>query len=77
MALVRCEKHGPPNGTTYTYESEPARPVGYPGTALVCGLTACESAGLVWLTIEERKEYRAGQRVFSPPNTSAAKFRVE
>ncbi len=77
MALVRCNRHGRPQGTKNTYASEPARPIGYPRTARVCGLSGCEEPGLVWLTVEEYQGYTVGQRVFPIPNSAAAKLGVE
>jgi hypothetical protein len=75
MALVRCETHGRPTRTTKRY-SVAAKPLGYPRTAAICGRQGCENAGLVWLTEDEDKEYRRGQRVFSLPSATV-KIQVE
>ena len=75
MALVRCEIHGRPGGRTQHY-SIAAKPLGYPRTAAICGRQGCQNAGLVWLTEEEARSYRRGERVFSVPN-AAVKIQVE
>lgn len=74
MAIVRCEKHEPV-GRTRSYASA-VEPVGYPDTALVCGLKQCEEPGLVWLEQDELDTYKSGGRVFFMP-TFAAKLRVK
>jgi len=62
MAIVRCRQHEP-TGRTREYVSA-KEPVGYPLTALVCGSTACDEPGLIWLEAEEAKAFDQGQRVF-------------
>jgi hypothetical protein len=63
MALVRCEKHGRPNGRKRDYVSC-VKPMGFPATAAICGLHGCEEPGLIWLEKHEEAAYVAGQRVF-------------
>jgi hypothetical protein len=63
MALVRCEKHGRPNGRTRNYVGN-VKPIGFPDTAAVRGLHKCENPGLIWLEQHELEAYRQGQRVF-------------
>ena len=75
MALVRCEMHGRPRGRTQQY-SIAVKPLGYPRSAALCGRQACQDAGLVWLTEDEARAYRRGERVFSVPN-AAVKVLVE
>jgi hypothetical protein len=75
MAIARCQKHGPPTGRTRTFDPAPAEPIGYPDTAVVCGLVECREPGLVWLETQERASYRQGVRVFRIPSF-AAKLRV-
>lgn len=74
MALVRCDLHGKPEGRIYTYNIG-VRPVGYPDTSAICGLSRCENPGLVWLTEEEHLEYVSGQRILRVPN-QAVKIKV-
>jgi hypothetical protein len=75
VALVRCEKHGRPSGRTQRY-SIGVKPLGYPHTAALCGRQGCMNAGLAWLTEEEARAYRRGERVFSVPN-AAVKIQVD
>jgi hypothetical protein len=66
MALCRClEIHGWPKGRTHDYVAY-AKPVGYPQTALICGL--CDNPGVIWLNREEKAAYENGQRIFDGPN---------
>jgi len=69
MALVRCKRHGKPKGRKFTYVRS-VKPVGWPKTSAVCGLSGCESPGLIWLTDVESREYEIGQRVFGFNNAS-------
>jgi hypothetical protein len=74
MALVRCEEcRVRRNSKKYIKTVEP---VGYPDTALICGTVGCSKPGLVWLTDDESKEYKSGQRIFAP-QSSTAKFKVK
>ena len=50
MALVRCEQHRP-QGRSHDYV-QAVRPLGYPETAAVCGITGCNRPGLLWLDSE-------------------------
>ncbi len=74
MAIVRCANHEP-IGRTKTYAGA-VEPVGYPETAVVCGLKQCDKPGLVWLDQDEIDAYERGERVFFMP-TFAAKLRVK
>lgn len=66
MALCRClEAHPRPEGRTAAYVAY-VLPVGYPDTSSICGI--CSNPGVIWLTEEERQQYRAGERVFQGPN---------
>jgi len=66
MALSRClEQHANPKGRTNTYVGD-VKPVGYPETAIVCGL--CDRPGVMWLTDEEAQAYEKGCRIFQGPN---------
>jgi hypothetical protein len=69
MALVRCEKHGKPQGRTLTYVRS-VEPVGWPDTAAICGLKGCDRPGMIWLTDTESQAYDKGQRVFGFNNAS-------
>ena len=42
MALVRCQNHGKPKGRTLNYVRS-VKPVGWPETSAVCGLTAVKT----------------------------------
>ena len=75
MALVRCEQCGMPKGRTRKYIRS-VEPVGYPDTALICGIAGCTNHGLVWLEAHEWEEYQSGQRIFRPPSASV-KFKVK
>ena len=76
MALVKCETHGgsaiQPRGND-AYSLTPYAPVGHPESALICGATGCENAGLVWLTSTEEREYRDEQRCIFPVGTGNIK----
>ena len=60
MAKVKCETHGSAirHRGSDPYSITPYAPVGHPESALICGATGCECAGLVWLTTTEEREYR-------------------
>ena len=75
MALVRCEKHGRPNGRTRSYVSS-VKPLGFPSTAAICGLHECEEPGLIWLEPHEQRLYDEGQRNFYG-ESSVMKARAE
>jgi hypothetical protein len=66
MALCRClESHAWPTGRISNYISY-ALPIGYPDTALICGL--CSNPGVIWLTQSEENAYQRGDRIFEGPN---------
>jgi hypothetical protein len=66
MALCRClEEHSWPAGRRSNYVSY-VLPLGYPDTALVCGL--CSRPGVIWLTQPEENAYQRGDRIFEGPN---------
>jgi hypothetical protein len=69
MALCRClGKHSPPKGRKNEYVGY-AKPVGYPNSALVCGI--CDCVGVIWMTKPEVDLYRMGERIFDGPNNFA------
>lgn len=72
MALVRCQRHGRPEGRTRTYVQS-VEPVGFPETAAICGRHECEEPGLIWLEPQEAAAYQVGQRVF---HSESATMRV-
>ena len=74
MALVRCKECGVRKNPEKYIKS--VEPVGYPDTALICGIAGCSNPGLVWLEDDELKEYHSGQRIFEP-QSSTAKFKVK
>jgi len=64
MSLCRClAKHAWPQGTKSDYVGY-VTPVGYPQTALICGLKECDKPAVIWLTQEEVKKYQEGGRIF-------------
>ena len=74
MALMRCPAHGKPEGRTQEYVRT-VEPVGYPGSAVLCGLTGCETVALICLTAAEAAAYDRGERVFKGP-TGVMKVRA-
>ena len=65
MASAKCDLCGMPNFGKHVYSAKPRRPVGYPDGALLCSMTDCHSAALVWLTRDEQREYKKGERDFA------------
>ena len=63
LALARCEKCGRPQGRRKDYTFSHV-PVAHPDGGIVCGSADCENPGVIWLTDEEQRRYRAGERVF-------------
>ena len=63
MGLVRCDKHGEPEGRVYKYATK-KDPIGYPDTAAICGRKGCRNPGRLYLTEDEADEYRRGERIF-------------
>ena len=74
MAIVRCQSH-PPKGRTRSYVAA-VEPVGYPDTAMVCGVTECSEAGLIWLDDVEKAAYDKGERIFKA-FTASMKMRAK
>jgi hypothetical protein len=64
MAIARCKSHGPPEGRTRSYDADPIQPVGYPLTAVVCGIRGCEEPALVWLDTQSTTIMFAGNASF-------------
>lgn len=73
MAICRCKKHSPPKGRKLNYIGF-VEPIGFPDTALVCGL--CDDPGLIWLTKEEELEFNRGLRIFKGPNSMFARMKT-
>jgi hypothetical protein len=75
MAIVRCTQCLL-KSAGFTIHAEP---IGYPETALICGMAGCERPGLVWLRGREAVEYIQGGRVSFPLNSGnrPAKVRVK
>ena len=70
MALCRCmSDHSWPEGRKGNSYVGYVLPIGYPKTALICGL--CENPGVIWLTVPERDAYEKGARIFIGPNKFA------
>ncbi len=72
MALARCDEHKPepnePEVVSY------ALPLGYPSTAVTCDVVGCANPARLWLSADERRAFRAGERLF--PITGGARVRV-
>jgi hypothetical protein len=45
-----------------------AEPVGYPESAVICGVAGCNNPGLVWLLGSDAIEYRRGRLCFPVAN---------
>jgi len=76
MALVTCEKCGPPKGSKRQYGPVPVLPVNHPNSGVVCGRVGCTNPGVVWLDQSDAAEYKKGERVIPVPN-SGVKLRVQ
>jgi hypothetical protein len=76
MALARCESCGAPDGRTKTYSGKKYLPVGHPQSGLVCGAKNCRNAALIWLTLEEERDYQKGERIFGM-DTATSKVHVQ
>jgi hypothetical protein len=62
MAIMRCIAHSPKKAQRdYVAAVEP---VGYPETALICGLTSCENPAFIWLEDHEKLASDRGGRIF-------------
>ena len=76
MAYARClAAHSPPRGRTVDYLRY-VLPVGYPETALICGIPGCPHAAVIWLSPSEEQQYRDGVRVFAGPNNNFTKMKA-
>ena len=76
MALARCESCGAPNGHTKTYSGKKYYPLGYRLTAVICGSKRCRQPALIWLSLEEERNYQKGERIFEM-DTAAAKVETQ
>ena len=61
MATALCDEHKPKDSEHVSY----ALPLGYPATAVTCDVVGCANPARVWLTADERKAFRAGERLFT------------
>ena len=78
MAIVKCSESCRGNNTKHTYSSTPYAPQGYPKSGLICGATDCENDGLVWLTMEEEKDYKQNRTdIFSVGNKTNKGVKVK
>ncbi len=73
MAMMRCAFHKP-IGRTHNYVAG-VEPVGFPATAVVCGIRACSSSALIWLDDREKDDFDGGERIFRS-FTAAMKVRA-
>src|SRR3546814_14199560 len=62
MAIVRCRMHAPHGGDADFIAA--VEPLGFPGSALVCGSRACDEPAFIWLEGAEKMDYDGGIRVF-------------
>lgn len=80
MALVRCEICGVKpvgqHGYKRTY-SRHVEPLGYPETAVVCGVPSCSRPGLIWLEPTEAKEYEEKRKRVFGLQTNTTKIRAK
>ena len=79
MAIGRCEKCGRPTNKNVKppgYSLKPYLPVGHPNSGVVCGTVGCENPAVVWLQLDEEREYQNGARVFGI-KTGSAKIRLQ
>jgi len=77
MAIVRCDKCGLNfRRTKRAYHDTPVKPIGFPNTAAICGITGCSNAGMVWLEKHEHDAYLRGERYFGV-KTNSVKVKVE
>ena len=63
MALARCETCGRPQGLKQNY-SHFHSPDSSRHRVILCGAANCTRRALIWLTDEEEREYRGGERNF-------------
>lgn len=73
MAYSRCLKHPPKNQSYQHY----VIPVGGNNTSLICGCSACDSPGKIWLLGDEVEAYGNGVRIFRGPNNAFTKMKAE
>jgi len=76
VAIVRCKTCGLNHSRTRRNYVTTVKPVGYPDTAIVCGLSTCIRPGMVWLEVDELKDYKNGERIFKI-SSNATKIKVE
>lgn len=78
MAIARCEKCGRPNKNVKPpgYSEKPYFPVGHPNSGVVCGTPPCDNPALLWLKLDEERDYQKGLRVFGM-KTHTVKIRVQ
>jgi hypothetical protein len=66
MALARCEKCGPPQGTKLRYSH--SHKLVATKSRIFCGTGNCTDLAIVcWLTDLEEQEYISGERRFTVP----------
>jgi hypothetical protein len=76
MAVLRCEKCGPPQGRRLSYASS-HKLVSEATTRIFCGTAKCTELALnCWLTDEEEQQYLHGKRLFTVPPHQAAMVRL-
>ncbi len=70
MPAALCDEHKPRDSEHVSY----ALPLDYPSTATTCDVVGCANPARLWLTADERKAFRGGERIFALG--SGAKVRV-
>ena len=73
MSIARCDDHVP-RIRKFKYNAR-ALPIGYPNTAVFCGMPGCKQPALVWLTPDEHAAFVNGERLFDV-SYRALKLRV-
>ena len=63
MVIARCPKCLAASRSFVEAFRTSAEPVGYPNSALVCGIAGCNELAIIWLRGTDALEYRAQQKV--------------
>jgi hypothetical protein len=67
MAILRCEKCGPPQGKMLSYASS-RKLASDTSSRIFCATAKCTRLAFVcWLTHQEEREYVRGERLFKVP----------
>jgi hypothetical protein len=67
VVICRCHNHAGAELVKLGYIFS-VHPIGYPDTAVICGIKGCQCPALVWLKKEDLAAYQASKRIFDIPN---------